>query len=69
MDSYYKEQTKSISAADKKTYGDYEKKEQAESDLHTLMRAKEIKADKQRMRRAMACAKEKRDELNKAIEG
>lgn len=35
-----------------------EAKWQAEDDLRTLVRAKEIRADKARLKRAMACAKE-----------
>ena len=36
---------------------------QAESDMHTLMQAREIKSDPKRYRAAMNCARKKRDEL------
>lgn len=35
-----------------------EEKWQAEEDVRTLVRAAEVRADKARMKRAMACAKE-----------
>lgn len=55
-----KKETKMMSAADKKMYGDYETKMMAEHDVKTLAEAGEIKMDPKRKRRAVYCAKMKK---------
>jgi hypothetical protein len=60
-------ETKKMSAADKKAYGDYNAKMMAEHDVETMMSAEAIKKDKPRLRKAMHCAKMKREEMNNVI--
>lgn len=48
-----------LSKADKKAYGSMDKKYRAESDVHYLLQAREIKSDPERMKMAMHCAKKK----------
>lgn len=63
MKEYYEERTDEMSDEDKKAYGDYMTMERAESDLHTLIEAEEIKKDPKRMKMAKHCAKTKKDAI------
>lgn len=66
-ENHNKSETKNMSAADKKSYGDYNGKMMAEHDVQTMMDAEAIKKDKPRLRKAMHCAKMKREEMNNVI--
>lgn len=66
-DDWNKEMTDKMSKEEKKVYGDYRTKERAECDVRTLMEGAEIKADSERMKMAMHCARVKRDEMKSII--
>lgn len=59
MDDYYERETEKMSDEDKKIYGDYEGKMKAERDADMMMDYMEMKNDKDRMKKAMHCAKKK----------
>lgn len=62
-----KKETKMMSAADKKMYGDYETKMMAEHDVETLAEAGEIRMDKPRLKKAVHCAKMKKKYLDAVV--
>lgn len=64
MDDYYEKKTDEMSKEEKDMYGDYEGKMAAEEDVRTLVESVEIKNDKERYKRAMACAKHKAKSMN-----
>ena len=64
-DIYNKEQTEKMSKEDKKAFGDYNAMCRAEDDLHTLMRANEVKEDKERYNKAINYAKMEADKFKK----
>lgn len=69
MDSYIQEMTDKMSDEDKEYYGDYDGKMQAENDADTMMRYADIKADKDRMKKALHCANKKIEELKRVTKG
>lgn len=66
-DDYNEEMTEKMSKEDKKVYGDYDAKCRAESDVHTLIEAKEIRDDADRYKKAMYCAKSKAKHMNSIV--
>lgn len=66
---YNAEETKKMSAADKKAYKDYEGKERAEHDVKILAEAGEIRKDSKRLKMAVRCAMEKSENLKSIVSG
>ncbi len=56
-DEKNEEQSKEMSKEDKKMYGDYKGQKMAEEDVKTLVEAGEIRADSDRLKKAVHCAK------------
>ena len=56
-----------LSKKEKEYYGDIEGKYRAESDMHSLMQAAEIKGDEKRYEAAKFCMKEKRKSMDEAL--
>lgn len=56
-----------LSKEEKEYYGDMEGKYRAESDMHSLLNAAQIRKDKKRHEAAKYCMRKKQKELNAAI--
>lgn len=59
VSDWNEEQTEKMSDEDKKVYGDYESKMNAESDAETMIRYAGIKKDSKRRKMAVHCAQQK----------
>lgn len=66
MSDYDEEMTEKMSPEDKKRYGDYRTKCKAECDARTLIEYGEVKADKERMKRAQMALDDKMKALKLA---
>ena len=62
-----KEENKKMSKGEKKVYGDYNGKMMAEYDLEVLTEAGAIRKNPKRLRKAVHCAKMKKEALEKVV--
>ena len=66
-DEDYKKETDNMSKDDKSMYGDYEGQMMSEYDVKILVEAGEIRTDKERLKKAVHCAKMQKKYLDAVV--